>query len=132
MHLGFGKQADPAVVPLQNAVLCLDCECVTNGRFDECLVCGGHSLLSIARLLGGTLRSGNADRPQKDESIVRFDLKIMIDMLQLDSNELNDAVEGIARLIALSLGQDRARCHINVEPVVVQPTVVTADESKAA
>lgn len=134
MHLGTRKQADVAVVPLQNAVLCLDCECVTNGRFDECLVCGGHSLLSIARMVGGTLQSADADNRQKDESIVRFDLKITIDMAQLESNELNNTVEGIARLIGQSLGQSRARCHINVEPVVVQPAVVTgnADGSKAA
>jgi hypothetical protein len=134
MHLGTRKQADAAVVPLQNAVLCLDCECVTNGRFDECLVCGGRSLLSIARLLGGTLQSGDPDCPQRDESIVRFDLKITIDMMHLESNELNNAVDGIARLIALSLGQGRARCHINVEPVIVQPAAVNgnADGSKAA
>ncbi len=134
MHLGSRKQADSGVVPLQNAVLCLDCECVTNGRFDECLVCGGRSLLSVARMLGGTLQPHSANCPEKDEGIARFDVKIAIDLKQMESNELNDVVEGVAGLIAPSLGQGRANCHINVEPVVLKPLIDShnADEAKAA
>ena len=124
MHLRTRKQTDAGVVPLQTAVLCLDCECVSNGRCDECPVCRGHSLLSIARLLGGTLQPQNP-YPQKDQSLLRFDLKISIDLKQMESKELNEAVEAIGNLIAPSLGRGQARCHINVEPVVAE----AADDS---
>jgi hypothetical protein len=39
-------------VPLQNAVLCADCECISESRNDVCGVCGGRSLVNLARLLG--------------------------------------------------------------------------------
>jgi hypothetical protein len=42
-------------VPLRNAVLCADCELITETRHDTCRVCGSHSVLSLARLLGGNV-----------------------------------------------------------------------------
>jgi hypothetical protein len=134
MHLGASKQTDSGVVPLKNAVLCLDCECVTNGRFDECAVCGSRSLLSITRMLGGTLQSRKALCLPRDESAVHFDLKITIDLKQMNSRELNETVEGIANLIAPSLGHGRAGCHINVEPVIVEADADSwkAEEATAA
>ena len=40
---------------LQNAVLCVDCDCVTDSPHDSCLVCGSRSLFNISRVLGGSL-----------------------------------------------------------------------------
>jgi len=42
-------------VCLQNAVLCADCEVISDSSHDVCRICGGHALLSLARVLGGTL-----------------------------------------------------------------------------
>jgi hypothetical protein len=42
-------------VCLQKAVLCADCDCVSDSPHDKCLVCGSRSLFSIARVLGGNL-----------------------------------------------------------------------------
>ena len=42
-------------VCLQNAVLCADCEVISDSPHDTCIVCGSHSLLSLSRVLGGTL-----------------------------------------------------------------------------
>ena len=42
-------------VALQNAVLCAECDVVSDSPHDTCLVCGSHSLFNIARLFGGTL-----------------------------------------------------------------------------
>ncbi len=41
------------VVPLQGAVLCVDCEIITESPGGRCRVCGGSALLSLARVLGG-------------------------------------------------------------------------------
>lgn len=37
---------------LQNAVLCADCEVISDSPHDTCIVCGSHSLLSLSRVLG--------------------------------------------------------------------------------
>lgn len=42
-------------VPLQNAVLCVECDVVTDSPNDVCMVCGSHSLFNIARVFGGKL-----------------------------------------------------------------------------
>ena len=42
-------------VPLQNAVLCAECDVVSDSPHDTCLVCGSHSLLNVARIFGGNL-----------------------------------------------------------------------------
>lgn len=47
-------------ISLQNAVLCADCDVVSDSPHDHCLVCGSHSLLNMARLLGGMMPSQRA------------------------------------------------------------------------
>jgi hypothetical protein len=42
-------------VPLENAVLCAECEVVSDSPHDVYLVCGSHSLFNVARIFGGTL-----------------------------------------------------------------------------
>jgi hypothetical protein len=42
-------------IPLQNAVLCADCDVVSDSPHDHCLVCGSRSLINMSRLLGGML-----------------------------------------------------------------------------
>jgi hypothetical protein len=42
-------------VALQNAVLCAECDVVSDSPHDQCLVCGSRSLFNIARMLGGNL-----------------------------------------------------------------------------
>jgi hypothetical protein len=44
-------------ISLQNAVLCAECDVVSDSPHDHCLVCGSRSLFNISRLLGGMLPS---------------------------------------------------------------------------
>src|SRR5215469_14302557 len=45
----------PNAVALRNAVLCAECDIVSDSPHDICLVCGSHSLVNIARVLGSSL-----------------------------------------------------------------------------
>ena len=111
-----GNPVAPEAVPLQNAVLCVDCELVTSSRSDECPICGGHSLLNLAAIVGGTLvdHRGTHFRQQR---LLLFDLHISIEMTQIEGGELSEAIEGISRLVTPKLGRNRASLHIKVEPV---------------
>jgi len=42
-------------VALQHAVLCAECEVVSDSPHDQCLVCGSRSLVNICGMLGGNL-----------------------------------------------------------------------------
>ena len=58
----FGKTVygtsfrDVNFVPLQSATFCVQCETISTNRTPSCLACGSHSLLSLSRVLGGSLR----------------------------------------------------------------------------
>ena len=57
-------------VALQNAVLCAECDVVSDSPHDRCLVCGSRSLFNIARMLGGRLPRERAAliRPSQADS----------------------------------------------------------------
>ena len=43
------------LVRLQRAVLCANCEVISEGLNGHCAGCGGQSLLSLSRVLGGKI-----------------------------------------------------------------------------
>ena len=47
-------------VSLQEAVLCADCEMISNSGGENCEVCGSRSLLSLGRILGGCIGPNRA------------------------------------------------------------------------
>jgi hypothetical protein len=116
MHLGSKKQADPDAVPLQGAVLCMNCECVTSSLSDACVVCGSRSLFSLAKLLGGAQLSSMANRPARSSDIALLDVELMIELKQFEPKGLSDLVESITNLILPTLVRGEGRFHINVEP----------------
>jgi hypothetical protein len=46
------------LVRLQKAVLCANCEVISEGRNGHCAGCGSQSLLALSRVLGGTIEPG--------------------------------------------------------------------------
>jgi putative methionine-R-sulfoxide reductase with GAF domain len=46
---------DVHFVPLQSATFCVQCELISTNSHPYCLACGNTSLLSLSRVLGGTL-----------------------------------------------------------------------------
>ena len=55
MNAASQSLASYNIVRLRDAVLCADCEFITDTTDDQCLVCGGHALLNLSKVLGGTL-----------------------------------------------------------------------------
>ncbi len=45
-------KVDLNAVSLRQAVLCADCDVISNSPHDACMVCGSRSLLPLARVLG--------------------------------------------------------------------------------
>jgi hypothetical protein len=124
MNLGTKLQADESdVVPLQSAVLCVDCECVSNGRSQQCRVCGSRSLLSLARIIGG--RRLSASRPEDSSEpvpeVALLNVEIAIVWKQIEPRVLNDAVEGLTGLLGPWLAQGQASCHFEVAPAEDAP-----------
>jgi hypothetical protein len=48
-------------VALQHAVLCAECDVVSDSPHDICMVCGSRSLVNICRILGGKMPKKRAE-----------------------------------------------------------------------
>ncbi len=48
-------------VALQYAVLCAECDIVSDSPHDICMVCGSRSLVNICRILGGKMPKKRAE-----------------------------------------------------------------------
>ena len=106
---------DAGVLPLWNAVLCLDCEVISSSRGDECPACKSRSLVNLARMLGGSLLAHRAEQSHECE-IGLFDVAIVVELQQMHAEDLSTTIERLTGVIGPKLARDRASFHINVKP----------------
>jgi hypothetical protein len=133
MFAGIRNQ-DAGVVPLWNAVFCLDCEVISSSRGDECSACKSRSLVSLARMLESSLLAHRTQHLQECESGL-FDITIGVELQQMRAKELSTTVERLTSVIGLKLARDRASFHINVKPTVdklnLQPSLCFPERDAA-
>jgi len=120
MFAGSRKHLDAGILPLWNAVFCLDCEVIASGRGDECPACKSRSLVSLARMLGGSLLAHRLQQFQGWESGL-FDITITVELQQMHAKDLSTTVERLTGVIGPKLARDRASFHINVKPTEENP-----------
>ena len=109
------KRLAASGLPLWNAVFCLDCEVISNSQGDECPVCSGRSLVSLARILGGSLFAHQEQESQECGNAL-FDITITVDLQQMYAKDLTATLERLTGVIGPSLARDQATFHINVKP----------------
>src|SRR5882724_13654878 len=131
MSAALRKHPDENILHLWNAVFCLDCEVISNSRGDECPSCKSRSVVSLARMLGGSLL---AHRAQRRESGV-FDITIAVELQQVNAKDLSTTVERLTSVIGPKLAGDRASFHINVKPAInrldLQPSLFFQEREAA-
>jgi hypothetical protein len=65
-------------VPLTEAVLCADCEVISNSVGERCEVCGSCSLLSLGRVLGGSIEGERATLVDVDPTQLRNGFTVLV------------------------------------------------------
>src|SRR5438552_9079750 len=113
MSAALRNHPDENILPLWNAVFCLDCEVISNSRADECPSCKSRSVVSLARMLGGSLL---AHRAQRRGGV--FDITISVELQQVNAKDLSNTVERLTSVIGPKLAGDTATFHISVKPTV--------------
>src|ERR1700691_2873803 len=90
----FGKTVygttfrDVNFVPLQSATFCIQCELISANHRPHCLACGSQALVSLSRVLGGSLRSQQTAHLITDselDSLVRDLLRTVPDPVSKDA-----------------------------------------------
>jgi putative methionine-R-sulfoxide reductase with GAF domain len=90
---------DVHFVPLQSATFCIQCELISTNSRPYCLACGNTSLLSLSRVLGGSLRNVQTAHLITDselDSLVRDLLRTVPDPQVLDVVDHHARVPSIA------------------------------------
>jgi hypothetical protein len=132
MIAGTRNHLDTRVLPLSNAVFCLDCEVISSSRGDECAACKSRSLVSLVRILEGSLL---AHRAQRERGSGLFDITITIELPQVHAQDLSTTVERLTSVMGPKLARDRASFHINVKPVLdkldLQPSLCFPERDAA-
>src|SRR5580700_555576 len=85
---------DVNFVPLQSATFCVQCELISTNHRPYCLACGNTSLLSLSRVLGGSLRQQQTAHLITDselDSLVRDLLRTVPDPRIVNREALNVA-----------------------------------------
>jgi GAF domain len=54
--MGWMKLRDINFLALQTAVFCVECELISENNTPNCMACGSQALLSLSRVLGGSIR----------------------------------------------------------------------------
>ena len=63
------QAADVTFLQLRNTVFCVSCELISYNNSSKCLACSSTALLSLSRMLGGSLRCQDQARLVGDELI---------------------------------------------------------------
>ena len=90
---------DVHFVPLQSAAFCIQCELISTNSRPYCLACGNTSLLSLSRILGGTLRNQQTAHLITDselDSLVRDLLRTVPDPQVLNVADHHARIPSIA------------------------------------
>jgi hypothetical protein len=124
MNAGAHTEGGLSTVPLLNAVFCADCETISNSPHDACTVCGSHSLISLFRMLGGTLRSQKPQSTEDRAKTAKYNLDLTATVHEIPAAELNHAIELITRLA--EAGGDVKCLHIDLESVLDAHCVLRA------
>jgi GAF domain-containing protein len=90
---------DVDFVPLQSATFCVQCELISSNHRSYCLACGNATLLSLSRVLGGSLRHQQTAHLITDselDSLVRDLLRTVPDPHRLNVPAYQARVPSIA------------------------------------
>src|SRR5690348_2599301 len=82
---GWKKAAEVSFVGLQSAVFCAECELISANSTPCCLACGSRALLSLSRVLGGSLQGQSRARVIADLELDRL-VRELINTVPLPKN----------------------------------------------
>jgi GAF domain-containing protein len=92
MHMqGSLTATDVNFVSLQSAVFCVQCELLSDNNTTRCLACGSAAVLSLSRVLGGSLRGQPTAHLIADAELDRLVRSLLYTVPQLAEAERNQA-----------------------------------------
>jgi GAF domain-containing protein len=95
---------DVNFVSLQSAVFCVQCELLSENNTPQCLACGSGAVLSLSRVLGGSLRRQQTAHLIADAELDRLVRSLLYTVPQVAEVACQDEQEGGERSLGLDAG----------------------------
>jgi GAF domain-containing protein len=106
MYLGWATAQHANFLTLQNSVFCAECELISENNTPYCLACGSRALLSLSRVLGGSLRGQETAHVIADQELDR----LVRDLLRtVPVEESNSAEKKPVASVAMRPGRHHLR-----------------------
>ena len=105
MYLGWATAQKAHFLSLQSAVFCAECELISENNSPYCLACGSKAMLSLSRVLGGSLRGQETAHVIQD---VEFD-RLVRDLLRTVPDPITLAEKKPAASVAMQAGRHHLR-----------------------
>ncbi len=86
---------DVSFVALQSAVFCVQCELLSENNTPRCLACGSAAVLSLSRVLGGSLRGQQTAHLIADAELDRLVRSLLYTVPQIEETEENQYEYGM-------------------------------------
>jgi GAF domain-containing protein len=124
--------ADVNFVPLQGAVFCVQCELLSENNTPRCLACGSGAVLSLSRVLGGSLRGQQTAHLIADAELDRLVRSLLYTVPQVaeadeEQHEYQLGENQIEMAAAAFSSRHRMRPRHH-GPVAVPHTLINAEE----
>jgi hypothetical protein len=116
MYLGWATARHANFLSLQTSVFCAECEMISENTTNFCLACGSQALLSLSRVLGGSLRGQQTAQVIADAELNR----LVRDLLRTVPDAVPYAERKPAASVALQPGWHHLRTS-GVNALAVDP-----------
>jgi GAF domain-containing protein len=121
--------ADVNFVSLQSAVFCVQCELLSDNNTPRCLACGSGAVLSLSRVLGGSLRGQQTAHLIADAELDRLVRSLLYTVPQVAEAGENLDEENAVELPGIATFSTRHRMRPRHHgPVAVPHTLINAGE----
>ncbi len=125
---GWTNPGDVSFVSLQSAVFCAECELISANNTPYCMACGSRALLSLSRVLGGSLQGQSRARLIADAELDRL-VRELVSTVPLPKGERIPAA-ALADPSTPAFGTQSAGVHsflkrsdIDVAELDLEPTI---------
>jgi len=119
---GTLRASDVSFLPLPTAVFCVQCELISANNTPRCLACGSNAVLSLSRVLGGSLRDQQTAHLIADAELDRLVRSLLRTVPQAGESETELPVIPDFSTAHFSVHNVAARHHLRVRyPSVLPP-----------
>lgn len=122
MYLGWVTARQANFLSLQTSVFCAECELISENNTNFCLACGSQALLSLSRVLGGSLRGEQTANLIADAELNR----LVRDLLRTVPDTIAFPEKKPAASVAMSPGRHHLRT-VGVNALATDPLPETAE-----